>query len=342
MTLVEVVTVSMITAVLLLGLSWLIRQGSVGVRRTEHALTRQREALAIQDMLQKDIGSAVHGSFMNMLPDGGFEPPFSLASGPSPSQWYSIPVEFSTTPSLNASARVTSGDVRFESASLALSSFGVSHEVHSPVIAIVPGEKYAVSSWVKNYRVLSPERQAKIEVCDAVTPTTIYFSSSSASTEWSQIFGTFTATTDQVRVRLQAVADTESTKRNQTMLFDNVMLTPMNVFLTPGSGAFFEFERIGKPVDPTASYVSKVRVRYSIKLEGGTSLLFRQRWDSGSWTDTGPHLQNIEFLRVAWTAISAAKEGDTSRPVSISYSMAPMVSGGKKISVQFDLNAGVP
>lgn len=136
-TLVEALVVAMLVGLFSLGATRLVSFFFRGVFNLEKRLPPQQTLQAALGLIHKDLASCPRSSFMNLLPDPGFEwspyrvgattLPNSLrtAAAPANGWWNFAPVIMNpTTPGLNKSARLDSSSVNSDNRSWLMMSVG--------------------------------------------------------------------------------------------------------------------------------------------------------------------------------------------------------------------------
>ncbi|MBL8024121.1 MAG: type II secretion system protein [Elusimicrobia bacterium] len=347
-TLVEMMVVGSILMVVVVGLSLLIKQSAQGLSSTDKMMGIQRDLLRAQDRVLRDFNSSGRGSFMNLLPNAGFEtfvfvPPTQLPS-PAPSRWIAPLDVIDPLASQNTvSSRIIANRARSGSGALLITSFGAEHHVDSPVFTgLEEGQVYLVSGWVYKVQAVGGfEREGGIQVLgDAVSmPSTIRVSSRTASRTWAQLSSTFTAVAGRnyvIRLGVDTVGF-GSPPVLASFLFDDLTLTPLGVDLTPGNPAVLEFER------RDATNGNRWRLRYFLTVNRGSGTLVRQRLDpDGVWRTLEPNLPNIRRLSVSWQNGEADTILGTQRPLLVQLEAGPSDGNEKFIATSFLTSLGAP
>lgn len=334
-TLLELMVVGVILLIVVAGLSKLIKQSFQGLSATDKVMVLQRDLLRAQDVIQRDFMSAGRSSFMNFLPDPGFESLATLPPAPTAESWGAVPVPMDPiVPDNNVSANITASTACFGASSLSIATFGVPYWVDSPVLSgLIDGQKYLVSGWILQKVGLPPLHQGTIEVLKNGGP---LVSTGTTSTDWVRLSSTFTAQGGfNYSVRLK-ITYSGLTGRVATFFFDNVTLTPLGIVLTPGDMSFFEFQRR----DEKSGEYS--RLRYSLDAYQGSGLLTRQIWDGTAWQPLQPQVPNIRRLSVQWQNGEADTALGTDRPIDVVLEAGPVAGLGKTISTQFSISLGAP
>lgn len=333
-TLLELMVVGVILLIVVAGLSKLIKQTFQGLSLTEKSMVLQRDLLRAQDVIQRDFLSAGRSSFMNLLPDPGFESLALLPSVPTSASWGAVPVSVDPIePTHTVYANITASTASFGMGSLCITSFGDPYAVESPTLnGLLSGQAYMVSGWISQKIGSPPLRAAGIQVIkngDLLLERTV------SANPWTRVSMVFTAEAGAVySVRLNALVDSNSPNRVASFFFDNVTLTPLAIVLLPGDHQSFEFQRRDAR---TGNYV---RLRYSLEPDRGSGKLVRQQWDGAVWQPLDPDIPNIRRLSVEWQNGAADAAFGTDRPIDIVVEAGAVSGVGKSLSAQFSISLG--
>lgn len=295
-TLPELVISSAILLVILAGVGLLIRQTATGVKTIARITPLQRETDFATRAVEFDFLGAARGSFMNALPNPGFEDDvdfLSTGTVPIPGTWVLDPYGMDPLAATNTTVgHLTKDDrlVRFGQTALVLTSYGRGFQAQSPVLTLAPGD-YVFGGWINQPTGGSPRQAAITLLGDTLpVPTTVLVSTGMGTVGWSMVGASFTASAGtNYQVRLEVLANSA---RQTSFVFDNVFLMPLSRTLTPGSTQTIEFRRMN-------SHIGRFEtVRYTLSAEGR---LRREIVESGAVVrPAGGDVPHVTSLTVGW------------------------------------------
>jgi hypothetical protein len=295
----ELIVVCAVIGVILLFLFSIIRNFGRGITKIQRVVPMQRDLQIARRVISKDLLSAPRYSIGNAVPNPGFESVPTRVSTFTPTTagfWACPPVR----PRLGL-RQTGQGFVSARSGYFLNGRYGLTivfnhrtsdQMAYSSTFTLLNGVDYLYGSWVKSQG--NPDEPASLLVHGAAAPWPVSsFSTETVSSVWRFIVSSFTAN-GLFNYRMEAgLLPNAGSSSQGAFCFDDIIVTPLAVALTPGSPPF-EFDRF--QID-SSGVAQRERTRYRVVASGSGGRLVRERRVGSGWVgmDAVNKIRRLEF-----------------------------------------------
>lgn len=301
-TLMEVLMVSVIASVILLFLFNFMRHVGTGMTKIQRVVPLQRDLQMAKQVIEKDLLSAPRSSIGTTVPNPGFEnEPASISTftPTTPNFWACLPLRPRWNP-LNAYGL---GYLSSRNNFYLNGHFGLTINIQNEFIpymamsstfSLISGTDYLLGGWINNQKSVLPPG-IYLYGDSSPWPSAFLRSVTSSLASWNFVVCTFTGN-GSFNYRLGA-GYIRGVAGHHVASFDDIIVTPLLVNLTPSNGASFSFDRFQQGDDPSLS--QRALTRYRLIPRGASGQLIREQYVGGGWV-TLTSLENVRRLSIGW------------------------------------------
>jgi prepilin-type N-terminal cleavage/methylation domain-containing protein len=308
-TIIEMVVALALMSVLGLFLFKMMRHFSDTLGGVQRAIPLQRDLQMAKYAIEKDLLSAPRNSIANAVPNPGFEEvPTSMSTTlpPPPGRWTCIPYP-PTNWNNNMSFRI--GYISGRPNVVLNGHYGLNitldnnlqFAAQSATFSLVGQTPYLYGVGIRTFKSNTGMGADSVLLGDPapswppLSGSAMHFTLHSPPSAWVYLVSSFTAV-GTYNYRVEAGASlTDSFALDSA--FDDIMVTPLSLDLTPTNGVEFGFHRF----EVNGGTGRRVHIRYRMEPQGKSGRLIRERQlvSGGPWTFEGA-LNNIRRLWVGW------------------------------------------